>query len=258
MKIIAVDIGNSNTRLAIVENREVLEKTALANTKLDALPKTLRSFADRLADQSARPVMICSVVPDVCDKISQTVKRSIDSEPLVIGENIPLPLKLDLAEPESVGPDRVVASAMAHERMQTAVAVADFGTAITIDCVDAEGVFLGGTIMPGLRLSAKALAENTARLPLVEPEVPNTPWGRNTDEAISGGLIFGIVGAVREIVERYANRLGSWPELIATGGDARLIARHCDFIHAVVDDLLLMGIELTYDYWQASKVERKG
>ena len=252
MTILAVDIGNTNIHLGIVENRQILERVTFATDDVDWLVKKASPLLDELADPVNTPVVICSVVPNLTAKVARRAEATVESDVLVIGEDIPLPLKLDLRNPDTVGADRVVAAAMAFERMGGPVIVADFGSAITIDCVSNDGIFLGGAILPGLNLSASALANQTAALPLVELAVPETPWGRDTAEAISAGIIFGALGALREITERYAEQLGQWPEVIATGGDAPLIAKHCDFIHAVVPDLVLMGIELAYDVCQTS------
>jgi len=193
----------------------------------------------------------------VCDHVKSAVQSVTGGRALVIGDVIPLPMATDLIDASTVGCDRVVSAAMAYERMNRAVVVADFGTAITIDCVGEEGVFLGGAILPGLAASAKAMHQTTAALPLItDPKLGEKPWGRTTDEAISTGLLATATGALRDLVERYATELGVWPEVIATGGDAERIVAHCDFIHAVVPDLLLMGIELAYERFFESQSQQ--
>jgi type III pantothenate kinase len=249
MKIIAIDIGNTRTRAAIVEERKILESAVYPTGEATPLSETLKHFHDEFFSQTRMPIVICSVVPKVCEDMCSLISRQFDVEPLVIGKKIPLPLKLDKVDVRTLGCDRVVSAAMAFERIGKAVAVASFGTAITIDCVSDEGVFLGGTILPGLQMSARALAEQTAQLPLVELKAPETAWGRNTEEAISGGIIFGAAGALREIVERFAISMNKWPDLIVTGGDGETMLKYCDFIHAYVPDLLLMGIELALEKW---------
>ncbi len=247
MKILAIDIGNTRTRMAVVEGRKVSEPLVFDTGQVDQITETLKRQGEKFSIPKGLPVVICSVVPKMTDHLAQVAQLTMDTEPYIIGKTIPLPLKLDLKDTQRVGPDRVVSAAMAFERIEKAVAVATFGTAVTIDCVNDEGVFLGGAILPGLQMAARALEEHTALLPLVNLTPPETPWGRDTDEAISAGVIFGAVGALREMVERYATALGRWPELIVTGGDGLLIAQNCDFVHAVVPDLLLMGIELAYE-----------
>jgi len=250
MKIIAVDIGNTTTCLAVLEHNKVHSKTVLDNKHIEQFPVELKTLAGR----KVGPVVICSVRPDICKKVARSVKLASDAKHLVIGKTIPLPIELDLADPAGVGHDRVLGAAMAYERINGAVVVADFGTAMTIDCVNDAGVFLGGAIAPGLKIAAEALAQSTAALPMVDkPTPPKTSWGRTTTEAISAGLIFAAVGALQHIVERYAADLGGWPEVILTGGDAPLIAEHCDFVNAVVPDLVLMGIELAYERYRQSQ-----
>jgi type III pantothenate kinase len=253
MKIIAIDLGNTNTRVAVVEEQKIIEKIQTATGDLAGLIHTIEHFHGEYFSNNPMPIIICSVVPEVCEKICEKISHTFDVEPKVIGKDIPLPLKLNLTNEKTVGADRVVSAAMAFERMGKAVAVASFGTAITIDCVDENGVFLGGAILPGLTLCAQALSEHTAQLPLVQLRAPETPWGRNTEDAIAAGIIFGAVGALREIVERFATHLNQWPELIVTGGDSKIIAEHCDFIHAIVEDLQLMGIELTLELWAGTE-----
>ena len=136
-----------------------------------------------------------------------------------------------------------------------AVAVADFGTATTIDCVSHQGIFLGGAILPGLNLAAKALHEYTDALPEVELQIPTGVYGTNTIASIQHGIIYGAIGALRGIVERYATELGRWPQVVVTGGYGKLIARGCDFFDSLVPDLCLDGIFLTYRQFRASQDE---
>jgi type III pantothenate kinase len=155
-------------------------------------------------------------------------------------------MSLAVEHPERVGIDRVCSAAAAYDVIGRACVAASFGTAITIDCVNDEGVFMGGAILPGVALQARSLHEGTAALPLVKIEATHTVYGASTEEAITNGVLLGIVGALREIVERYATDLHAWPQLVATGGNAELIAGECDFVDNVVPDLCLRGIALAY------------
>jgi len=249
MKIVAVDIGNSRIRSALVQERQVLNQRRCATGDVKRALEGISRFLRQLADQPSRPVVVSSVVPAALDELEKGL-GTLDVKPLVIGREIPLPLELAVRNPQAVGTDRVVGAAMAYHRIGQAVAVADFGTATTIDCVDDEAVFRGGAILAGLELCAESLAERTAALPKVKPADAGAVCGRDTEEAILSGLIYGAAGALREIVERFASELGKWPELIITGGWGPLIGRHCPFANAVVPDLTLMGIELAYEKWR--------
>jgi type III pantothenate kinase len=249
MKCIAIDVGNTHTRIAVMEEQKVLSLVSQPTGDVKLASDILQKFHDEFFMQTKMPVVICSVVSKVSEQISGIVSRLFDLDALVIGKKIPLPLSLDLKDKKTVGVDRVVSAVMAYERMGKAVAVASFGTAITIDCVNEEGVFLGGVILPGLNMSARALSEQTAQLPLVELKKPESVCGKTTEQAISAGIIFGAAGMLREIVERFATQLKQWPDLIVTGGDGERMLQHCDFIHAFVPDLLLMGIDLSLQKW---------
>ncbi|MEJ2703120.1 MAG: type III pantothenate kinase, partial [Sedimentisphaerales bacterium] len=144
--------------------------------------------------------------------------------------------------------------AAAFAVVEDAVVVADFGTAVTIDLVDQNGVFLGGVICPGFEISAKALRDNTAQLPNVKVVKPAAPYGKNTADAINCGLYYSIVGALEEIIRRYAEELGQWPQTIITGSGAKTIVSDCEFIDNYVPNLVVKGIVLAYQKHLEAKI----
>jgi len=149
-------------------------------------------------------------------------------------------------EPDKVGTDRVVAAAAAYDVVEDAVVVADFGTAVTIDLVDQHGIFQGGVICPGFEISAKALKENTAQLLNIKVTKPDAPYGKNTADAINCGLYYSIIGALEEVVRRYAEQIGRWPQIVITGSAAKTIKDDCEFIDNYVPNLVVKGIVLAY------------
>jgi type III pantothenate kinase len=120
--------------------------------------------------------------------------------------------------------------------------VVDLGTAITVDCVSSDGVFLGGAILPGMRMQARALHEGTAKLPEVELAEPEGVFGADTVEAIRSGIVVGVRGAVRTLVEAYASELNQWPIVVTTGGDADLFGNPEGIVQAQAPPLCLLGI----------------
>ena len=126
------------------------------------------------------------------------------------------------------------------------MAVADFGTAVTIDLVDEKGVFLGGVICPCFEISAQALKKNTAQLPKVKVSRPKEPYGKTTNQAINCGLYYSAIGTLEEVIRRYAEKIGKWPQTVLTGGAAKIIKDECDFIDSYVPNLVVKGIVLTY------------
>ncbi len=237
--ILVCDVGNSRIAMGCVIDEEI--------THVRRVP--VGDLGDALADlwrQCPSPARIaaCSVQPEYLSAL-ESAARLMEQKVLVVGRDLPLPIETDLPEPERIGTDRLCSAAMAYHRLGGPCVVADFGTAITVDCVNSEGVFLGGAILPGLHLSTESLARGTAALPAVKPVKPDWVFGADTCQAIIGGIVFGARGALRELVESYAVELGVWPEVILTGGDAELVGSDCDIVSAIVPDLCLLGVGLS-------------
>lgn len=171
-----------------------------------------------------------------------------DDNYLTLGHS-DLPLSINVAHPERVGMDRLAAALAANKLRDPArpAIIVDAGTAITVDLVDAAGVFQGGAILPGFRLIARALASGTDQLPeadsLFAGQAP-TAVGKSTVEAIRSGLFWGGVGAINELVSRTAKQLPVSPQLFVAGGDAGLLAEHLAADAAFEPDLVLHGILL--------------
>ncbi|MFO0837776.1 MAG: type III pantothenate kinase [Phycisphaerae bacterium] len=243
--ILTIEIGNTRAGIALADERGLHDVIRVPHDESAALEDALRSTWAK-AGGSRRAALIASVAPERTPPIVDLIERACGIAALRLREDVPLPLPLEVERPDEVGADRVCSAAAAYDRIQGPCAVASFGTAITIDCVSAAGAFLGGAILPGLDMSCLALHEHTALLPRVSPGRPQSPFGRSTREAIVAGVAFGAVGALREVVERFATELGQWPHLVITGGNAPLIAELADFVDSVVPDLCLMGIALAY------------
>jgi len=194
-------------------------------------------------------IVVASVKPDRTQEVRQIVKKELNEEILEIGigKDVPLPMELDVDEPQKVGVDRVLCAFAGFMVVGDAVVVADFGTAVTIDLVDENGVFLGGTILPGFDMSADALHRHTAVLPKIDKvKTPQKPFGRNTIEAINNGLYYSAIGALETITRFYSEQLGRWPQTVVTGGNMEIIRSGCDFVDSFVTDLGVKGIVLAY------------
>jgi type III pantothenate kinase len=253
MNIIAVDIGNTNISIGLYLNdKEQFTKSVpgqsrkeIANTLASAWKKIPAAKSSREEKRNG-VIVVSSVKPAWTKLIRQIIKDNLGEKILLIGKDIPLPMTLWVDEPDKVGTDRVVAAAAAYDVVEDAVAVADFGTAVTIDLVDDKGIFLGGVILPGFELGAKALNENTAQLPKIKVTRPKTPYGKNTIEAINCGLYFSAVAALQEVTRRYAEKIGKWPHTVITGSAAGIIKDDCEFIDSYVPNLVVKGIVLAY------------
>ena len=253
MNIIAVDIGNTNITIALyLKDEEEFIKSipGQSRTKLTACLKSAwQKIPIAKGSKEAKRngvIVVSSVKPAWTKQIQQIVKDNLGEKVYIIGKDIPLPIDLAVDKPNEVGTDRIVSAAAAYSVVEDAVVVADFGTAVTIDLVDERGTFLGGVICPCFEISAQALKKNTAQLPKVKVSRPKEPYGKTTNQAINCGLYYSAIGTLEEVIRRYAEKLGRWPQTVLTGGAAKVIKDECDFIDSYVPNLVVKGIVLTY------------
>lgn len=245
--VLACDIGNGSIHFAAVCGEEVTGRRSMQIGQLGGLAQAMRKGWSQMAEP--KQIVAGSVNPAGLKALEAAVGGAVSQDVLVVGRDLPLPIKTDLPDPAAIGVDRLCTAAAAFDHFGVACVVADFGTAVTIDCVNDDGVFLGGAILPGLRMAAKSLATQTAQLPEVKIRQPKWVFGKDTVQAITGGLVFGLRGALRELVETYATQLGCWPVVVITGGDAKQICPdpgQSQLIQCQVDDLALRGVAIAY------------
>lgn len=238
--VAAIDIGNTRAKFGLISDPALGAVGAVTATVLD----DTNSLADQLAvwwnDVAADHACSCVIAgsdPDRRDQLLDHWPATVPA-PLVVRDGSQIPVTADVEFPAKVGIDRLLnawASQFLLSPNQSAIIV-DSGTATTVDLVTPGPVFRGGSILPGLRLSARALHDYTARLPLLDVDesllqLPSVP-GRNTEDAIMAGLFLGQLGAVREIAQRLAQAVQSIapkadpPRLIVSGGGGRQLAGH--------------------------------
>jgi type III pantothenate kinase len=244
--LLAVDIGNTRIAVGVWDHDGLHGASHVSNDQPSSWGPALTQTWATTRGAKKRAIVIGSVNPPAARRFADLATQICDCEALMVRDDLPLPLLLDIDNPREVGVDRVCSAAAAFDRLREPCAIASFGTATTVDCVSAEGHFLGGAILPGLEISCEALHAYTAKLPRVTPAPPSGIFAKNTYDAIVNGVVYAAVGALREIVERFAAELNQWPKLVVTGGSAPLVVAAADFIDAHVPDLCLMGIALTY------------
>ena len=245
--VLACDIGNSAVKFAAVCGDQVDEIHVAQIGELTELGAAVKSVWDEMI--APKFVVASSVNPAGTKALEAAVSQTLDVDLLLVGRDIDLPMETDVETPESIGVDRLCAAVAAYDQLGAACVVADFGTAITFDCVSETGVFLGGAILPGLATSANSLAEKTAQLPRVDLAEPPAGPGKDTASAIQLGLLAAARGAMRHCVETFAELLGHWPLVICTGGDAALVVgdlQDSELVQAVVPDLALRGVAIAY------------
>jgi type III pantothenate kinase len=251
MNIIAIDVGNTKIAVGLFLDGQEQSIQSLPGTDHEGLRTCLKeAWAKVPVAEGSKEwkrdglIVVSSVKPEWTAALQQIVKDELGEKIRLVGKEIPLPMAMWVENPDQVGTDRVVAAAAAYSVVEGAVVVADFGTAVTIDLVDQHGVFQGGAILPGFDLSALTLHENTSMLPQVKVARPANPWGRNTVDAICCGLYYGAIGALEEIVRRYAETIGVWPQVVMTGSAGEMIREDCPFVDNYVPNLVVKGIVL--------------
>lgn len=253
MNIIAIDIGNTTITVAFFLNDTAKSIESVSGNSPAKLKKLLTSAWEQVplvkgakVQKKNGVIVVSSVKPAWTQLVADICKKEFDEKIKIIGKDVPLPIETAVDDNMEVGTDRLVSAAAAFAVVQDTVVVADLGSAVTIDLVDEEGVFLGGCILPGFELSAKALQSGTAALPEVEVTRPSDPVGANTHQAINCGLYYSAVGALETAVRRYAEQIGKWPQLIVTGGAADVIKDDCEFVDSWVPNLAVKGVVLAY------------
>lgn len=244
--VIVIDIGNTTTAIGTWHKDQLKTPLSVSIDDEAGFDQALEAQVDAMPKRRVAAVVIGSVVPQALQRIQGYLEGKLDRNALVVGDTIPLPIDVGVAEAKAIGVDRVCAAAAAYEKLQTGCIIVDFGSAVTVDLVDDEGTLVGGAILPGLKMQLRALHEQTAVLPEVEPGLPDTPYGRNTTEAMQAGVCRGVVGAVRALVEAYASSLNRWPQVLGTGGDLSLVGPICDFLDTQVQHLALRGVGVAY------------
>ena len=187
-----------------------------------------------------------SVVPSLDFSFREAIRNFFDVEPLQIDASIDTGMEIRYGVPSELGADRLVAAVAGREKYGAPLIVADYGTAITFDAISQDGAYLGGAIAPGLASGISALFSKAAKLPQVGLSVPPSVIGRNTNESIQSGIVFGNAGLTDHIVGMLRDAMGVEAKVVATGGHARLMAKVSKTISHVDQWLMLDGLRIIY------------
>lgn len=251
-KLLVVDIGNTNIVLGVYEDGRLLAhfrldtKSRRTEDEFAVITSQLFSLSG-LSMKDVRDAVISCVAPPILNTMTRFCARTFDCDPLIIGPGIKTGVPINIDNPRELGADRIVNAAGALARYSPPLIIVDFGTAITMDAISPKGEYIGGVIAPGMRLSLNALCHNAAKLPEVEIVKPASVIGRNTISSMQSGAFYGFASMVDGIVNRMKPLLAPpEPTVIATGGEARLVAPASTTIEEVEDNLTLEGLRVIY------------
>lgn len=253
--LVVADIGNTTVHLGLCGEDGILGEERLTAEEIFR-GKRPGTVLDGVELGELRAVVMATVNPSLRSPFADWSRRVTGIAPEEVGREIPVGIRAEVDCPEEVGIDRLLNALSAYERYRQAVIVVDFGTAITLDGVSSEGTYVGGAIAPGLRLAAQALWDGAALIPPVEILPTDGAIGRSTAEAVRIGVIQGALGLVERLVGRMGPTLGETPRVVATGGDADLIAPLSSSIQEIVPDLTLDGIRIAYQRHRAGEGNR--
>lgn len=250
--LLAVDVGNTQTVLGLFARKKLAGHWRISsNTSFTADELRVKVAGllglDGLSWADVNQVILASVVPKLTSAWEDLVDAACDCPVMVVGPGLKTGMPIRYDNPHEVGADRIVNGVAAFARFGGPVVIVDFGTATTIDVVDAEGAYLGGAIAPGVETSAEALFTKAARLSKVDLEAPSAVIGTNTRMSVQAGLLLGEAAMVDGLVRRVWLELGSETPVIATGGLAERMALLCETISDVDSDLTLDGLRLIYE-----------
>lgn len=249
--LLVVDIGNTSVHVGVFDGERLLDNWRLG-TDANRLPDEyallllgLLGTAD-IAPADIRECALSSTVPQLTQPFVELVRRYFHTETLVAGVGMRTGIRI-LANPQEVGPDRIVDAVAAIRLYQPPLIVVDCGTATVFDAISADGDYLGGAIAPGIAIAADALFQRAARLFRVELAAPPAAIGKGTAHAVQSGLMFGYAGLIEGIVARMQKELGGQARVVATGGYAEIIARETPVIEIVEPNLTLLGLRLVHE-----------
>lgn len=244
--LLAIDAGNSNTKLALFNDRDLVAEwrlsTDVARTA-DDYPKEIPAL---FAYQDLQAIVIASVVPALNPTLTLVAEKFLNTTPLFV-DHTTAGLKIVYDQPSDLGADRIVDAVAGIALYGAPCIVVDFGTATTFNVVNEASEFIGGAISPGLTTCSEALFTRTAKLPRVKFERPERAIGSSTVAAIQSGIYHGYAGLVDGVLEKIIAELTVKPRVIATGGLAHSVASASRYIEKVDDMLTLEGLRLVYE-----------
>lgn len=250
--LVTIDVGNTNITVGVFKEDEVVA-TFRITTKMPRTSDEYGMLLNTLLEQNnikheeIEDAIIASVVPNVMHSLESAVIKYLNIRPIIIEPGIKTGIRVVTENPRQIGADRIVDAAAAYELYGGPVLVLDFGTATTYDLVDKDGAFVSGVTAPGIRISAKALWEDAAKLPEIEIRKPESILAKETISSMQAGLVYGQIGQTEYIVKHMIEESGMGAvKVVATGGLGRIIAKETDVIDVYDPNLTLKGMNLIY------------
>lgn len=257
--LLAVDVGNTDITFGLFEGMTLTTRFRFTVQ----VPRTSDEYGELICNilvqkgyspKDITEVIIASVVPKMMYSFNSGIIKYLDCKPVVVGAGTKTGILIKTANPKEIGPDRIVDAVGAYELYGGPIIVVDYGTATTYDLVTEDGVFLGGVISPGIRISANALWNNTANLPEIEIKCPGVVIAKETVSSMQAGLFYGTIGQTEYMIRKIKDESGlDNIKVVATGGLGKIISESTDEIQVYDSDLTLKGLMLIYEKQKIKK-----
>ena len=255
--LLVIDVGNTNTVLGVFDQKKLIAHWRLSTQHKQTVDEwgilARNLFAlEHIEPRAVQGLIIASVVPPLDSILEQMAARYFNLTAVFVraDENTAMPVRY--VPPQDVGADRIVNGVAAFEKYGGPCIVVDFGTATTFDAVSEQGEYLGGVIAPGIGIAAEALFTRAARLPRVDIRQPARVIGNTTVGSMQSGLYYGYLSLVDGILERMLAELGPNCRVVATGGQAELLAKSSKHIQETDAVLTLAGLRILWERQQKS------
>lgn len=257
--LLAIDVGNTNITCAVTRGDETKASFRLTTKK----SRTSDEFGIIMCDllekrgvdqKEIDAVIIASVVPGIMYSLTSAIIKYLDITPMIVGEGTKTGIRIDTPNPKEIGADRIVDAVAAYQKYGGPVIVVDFGTATTYDLITENGAFVAGITCPGIRISANALWNDTAKLPEIEIEKPASILAKDTITSMQAGLVYGCIGQTEYIINKIKEESGlTNAKVVATGGLGKLIAESTDTIDIYDQMLTMEGLRMIYEKTSGKK-----
>ncbi|MCI8436841.1 MAG: type III pantothenate kinase [Lawsonibacter sp.] len=249
--LLAIDIGNTNIVIGGIDGGKTSFEARVATDRIKTSDQYGSEIKSMLSLFDVRPsdvedCIISSVVPPVFNSVRTGVMKVIGKAPMVVGPGIKTGLNIQMDTPSQVGSDRIVIAVAALAEYEPPLTLLDLGTATTIEVVGKGSTYLGGCIIPGVRISMDALTSRTAQLPGISLDQPKRVIGKNTVDCMRSGIMYGTAAMLDGMLDRVEEELGFSTTVVATGGMAKFIVPLCRREIRLEKDLLLKGLNILY------------
>lgn len=249
--ILALDMGNTNIVVGGIDSERTyfVERitTNHVNTALE-YAVNIKNILEihQIGKDQVEGAIVSSVVPPLNATVSSAIKKIFGFRPMLVGAGMKTGLNIIMDNPKTVGSDMIVDAVAAIKEYPCPLIIIDMGTATTMSVVDHAGNYIGGAILPGLKVSLDSLSSKTAQLPFISLDIPQKVIGKNTIDCMRSGIMYGTAGTIDGILDRMETELGEPPTILATGGLSRFIVPLCR--HNIIYDeaLLLKGLLILY------------